>query len=440
MGCSQPRDKEVKVAFDSNEQAALHRSYDNMLQSSQDKHHLTENAFVQLFKENTTFGSKLFRWMLQNSESNQVTFEVFIASLELLLKEQLDYYLVQYHFRTFEKVEIMALISLDNRDIDRDLFERLTISYSQALIFMKEVLSIFFVGKEAKENLDDIASKVLVTGLFGPNASMDYISFISALKAQLPFINKIIKQYFHGKFLDKAVNIKLPALNSASHILNDQLLGLFYLSHSAFQSIEKLTLLYSTASSKSDFETLSKALLNYESPSLIVIKHLERFDQEEGAQSDAHYIFGGYCSTPWRNQPANTGDSNSYVFSLLPKFRNFFTPFGEGGRSYAYISTEQKPNAPKGIGFGGDNYKTFRIWLDEDLYGKSYVEAEDRTFEKGYLLDHYVKKLKVQHIEVWGLGSEHYIQSQEVLRQTELAQYNFKYLYLYLLNSICYLA
>ena len=423
MGCAQPRDKEVKVAFDPSEQQKLHHSFDHLVSSSPDKAHLSEQALVSAFPENPAFASKLYRWMAQNSETSQISFEVFMASLELLLKEQLDYYLVQYHFRTFEKVEIMALISLDNRDIDRDLFERLTISYSQALVFVKEVLSIFFQGKTSKENLDDIASKVLVTGLFGSNASMDYISFIAALKTQLPFVNKVIKQYFLGKFMDKDAKIKLPVLSSASHVLNDQLLGLFYLSHGAFQSVEKLTLLYSTATAKPDFDTLSKALLSYESPTLVLIKHLERFDQEESAQSDAYYIFGGYCSTPWRNQPANSGDSNSFVFSLLPRFRNYFTPFGEGGRSYAYLCTEPKGNAKKGLGFGGDNYKTFRIWLDEDLFGKSYVNAEDRTFEKGYLLDHYIKKLRVQHLEVWGLGSEHYIQSQEVLRQTEIAQY-----------------
>lgn len=422
MGCAAARDKEVKVAFDQNEQTKLRESFEHIAKNSNDKHHITEKALVKHFPENPAFAAKLFRWMLQNSDSNQVTFEVFMASLELLLKEQLDYYLVQYHFRTFEKVEIMALISLDNRDIDRELFERLTISYSQALVFIKEVLSIFFAGKEAKENLDDIASKVFVTGIFGPNSSMDYISFIQALKQQLPFINKLIKQYFQGKFVDKEMKLKLPILNSASHILNDQLMALFYLSHRAFQSIEQLTLLYSTASSKTDFETLSKALVNYESPTLILIKHLERFDQEENMSSDAHYIFGGYCSTPWRPQPANTGDPNSYVFSLLPRFRNYFSQFGEGGRSYAYICLDKKDQIPKGIGFGGDNYKVFRIWLDEDLYGKSYVNAEDRTFEKGYLMDHYIKKLKIQHIEVWGLGSEHYIQSQEVLRQTEIAQ------------------
>jgi len=422
MGCAQPRDKETKVAFDTTEQQKLHHTFDQLVHGSSDKTQLSEQAIVSHFPENPAFASKLYRWMSQNSETGQVTFEVFMASLELLLKEQLDYYLVQYHFRTFEKVEIMALISLDNRDIDRDLFERLTISYSQALIFMKEVLSIFFQGKTTKENLDDIASKVLVTGLFGSTASMDYISFIAALKTQLPFINKVIKQYFSVKFMDTEPKIQLPKLSKGSEILNDQLLGLFYLSHGAFQNVNQLTLLYSTSSSKTDFDTLSKTLLNYESPTLILIKHLERFDQEESAQSDSYYIFGGYCSTPWRNQPANSGDSNSYVFSLLPRFRNFFTPFGEGGRSYAYLCTEPKGNAKKGLGFGGDNYKTFRIWLDEDLFGKSYVNAEDRTFEKGYLMDHYVKKLKIQHIEVWGLGAEHYIQSQDVLRQTELAQ------------------
>lgn len=422
MGCAAARDKELKVAFDPHEQKKLKHSFNHLLHHSQNKNTLTQSAFEHHFPENRAFAGKLYRWMLQNaaSDASEVTLEVFLASLELLLKEQLDYYLVQYHFRTFEKVEIMALISLDSRELDRDLFERLSITYSQALVFIKEILGVFFTDKPL--NLDDIAVKVLVTGIFGPNASMDYLSFISALKAQLPFVNKVIKQYFQSKFLDKDLKLKLPELNSASHILNDQMLGLFYLSHGSFQSIDKLTLIYSTASSKTDFETLSRSLLNYESPTLILIKHLERFDQDEARTSDSHYIFGGFCSTPWRNQPSSTGDASSYVFSLLPRFRNYFTPLGEGGRAYAYISTENRPNSQKGIGFGGDNYKSFRIWLDEDLYGKSYVNAEDRTFEKGYLLDHYITKLKIQHIEVWGLGSEHYIQSQDVLRQTEIAQ------------------
>ena len=53
----------------------------------------------------------------------------------MFLKDNLDFYMVQYHFRKFEKVEIMALISMEKKHIDKDEFEKLTISYSQALVF-----------------------------------------------------------------------------------------------------------------------------------------------------------------------------------------------------------------------------------------------------------------------------------------------------------------
>lgn len=53
----------------------------------------------------------------------------------MFLKENLDYHMVQYHFRKFEKVEIMALISMEKKLIDKTDFEKLTITYSQGLVF-----------------------------------------------------------------------------------------------------------------------------------------------------------------------------------------------------------------------------------------------------------------------------------------------------------------
>lgn len=53
----------------------------------------------------------------------------------MFLKDSLDYYMVQYHFRKFEKVEVMALISMEKKRIDKNEFEGLTITYSQALVF-----------------------------------------------------------------------------------------------------------------------------------------------------------------------------------------------------------------------------------------------------------------------------------------------------------------
>jgi hypothetical protein len=60
----------------------------------------------------------------------------FSLIVEVFVKENLDFYLVKYHIRPFQKVEIMALISLEFDLKNKNEFEKLTVSYSQALIFI----------------------------------------------------------------------------------------------------------------------------------------------------------------------------------------------------------------------------------------------------------------------------------------------------------------
>lgn len=50
---------------------------------------------------------------------------------------------------------------------------------------------------------------------------------------------------------------------------------------------------------------------------------------------------------------------------------------------------------PVGIGFGGENYKNFRLWIDEEIETNSYIETEDSTYEIGSLAAHHIKKLNV---------------------------------------------
>ena len=59
----------------------------------------------------------------------------------MFLKDNLDFYMVQYHFRKFEKVEVMALISMEKKHIDKDEFEKLSITYSQALVLLSVFLT-----------------------------------------------------------------------------------------------------------------------------------------------------------------------------------------------------------------------------------------------------------------------------------------------------------
>lgn len=125
---------------------------------------------------------------------------------------------------------------------------------------------------------------------------------------------------------------------------------------------------------------------------IILIKINEVSNESKYIQDNVN-IFGAYCSTPWKKMPEISGDSNSYIFSMIPKFRIFFTKYGEGGTHYCHLSLSKEKK--KGIGFGGDGKESFRIWLDEDIQNKSYVVAEDRTYENGFIVDPLINVLKV---------------------------------------------
>lgn len=55
------------------------------------------------------------------------------------------------------------------------------------------------------------------------------------------------------------------------------------------------------------------------------------------------------------------------------------------------------------LGFGGNDGKTFRLWLDENISEKSYAKYEDGSYEKGALVPPYIKRLNIDYIEIWGL-------------------------------------
>jgi TLD. len=50
------------------------------------------------------------------------------------------------------------------------------------------------------------------------------------------------------------------------------------------------------------------------------------------------------------------------------------------------------------IGFGGQDFKNYRLWLDDDLESGSYVNADDTTYEKGYLADPATRKYNVSPV------------------------------------------
>ena len=45
------------------------------------------------------------------------------------------------------------------------------------------------------------------------------------------------------------------------------------------------------------------------------------------------------------------------------------------------------------MGFGGYNYKNYRIWIDDDIESESYITNEDSTYDCGFMADFETKKI-----------------------------------------------
>lgn len=82
----------------------------------------------------------------------------------------------------------------------------------------------------------------------------------------------------------------------------------------------------------------------------------------------------------------------------------------------------QSSSYPCGIGFGGDDYQNFRIWLDSDLTAKSQSSDFDKTFENGSITDSATKYLKMEMLEVWGFPDDLTEKRQAEFRQHEQDQ------------------
>lgn len=111
---------------------------------------------------------------------------------------------------------------------------------------------------------------------------------------------------------------------------------------------------------------------------------------------------------------------------MIPKFRNFFTKHGEGGRLFASLYYNSKNNVngytSRGIGIGGYENQGFRIWIDENLTN-CYVNNEDKTYEGGYVLEKGEGKIKIEFIEIWGLENEGAFAGVETMRHAGMMKY-----------------
>ena len=165
-------------------------------------------------------------------------------------------------------------------------------------------------------------------------------------------MNKFVKLYFSKKLINSDnYIIEIPKLAENSSILNAKILTLMTLTNESFHNLSNMPLLYSPAKQGTSFNRLVYAILGYEGPTLILIKHIEKNDREN-QYKDTPYIFGAFSKSPWKEELNYIGDNNCFLFKINPRFHNFFTYKGEGGTNFAYLNTKSIDKSKYKVGMG----------------------------------------------------------------------------------------
>lgn len=138
--------------------------------------------------------------------------------------------------------------------------------------------------------------------------------------------------------------------------------------------------------------------IGYAAPTLILLKHIE-------ADGSTH-IFGGFSSCEWIDGHDYFGNSDSFLFSLIPKFQIYGADLQAGGRNYLYFNSRRigpkklATNIRVGLGFGGSKTTKPRLWIDEEMETDCFTTPEDNTYRKGFITEPRINKLMVNLFQV----------------------------------------
>jgi hypothetical protein len=221
----------------------------------------------------------------------------------------------------------------------------------------------------------------------------------------------MLKFYFSFKFLTLTNCFRLPTFSKPSQLLNNELLSLLFCNNPYFHITKSLSFIYSSSFFGLDFNHFGNEIIKYTGPTLLLFKFFDPVSKKS-------FVFGAFQQSPWRNSNEYQGNEQNYLFSLFPKYSNFYgVPGGE--RNYSYLNFK---DGKIGLGFGGNFNRTqFRIWIDEQISTESYVGKEDSTYQTGYILDpvYNKQKLNICEIEAWGLYKEEDVNTHQILGKTE---------------------
>jgi hypothetical protein len=226
--------------------------------------------------------------------------------------------------------------------------------------------------------------------------------------SKLPNLDSFLKNCFHLRCLlidyDTEYMSSMPLLHEEGGALTTELFFFYILSnpHIYFQKFG-----FKLFDSKKDGLSIPNSIysfMGFTNPITIFLHHWEKEENRE-------YIIGAFISGKLRESSEKfSGDENSFIFSLLPKFEIYH--FKDNPDKIAYFLTKCLPNLTKnpGIGLGEyvkDNEEFHRLWIDaKDTSHKSYFLKFDRVFQDGSPFNETQKFLNIFAIEIFGFGTE----------------------------------
>ncbi|XP_017767833.1 PREDICTED: TLD domain-containing protein 1 [Nicrophorus vespilloides] len=143
--------------------------------------------------------------------------------------------------------------------------------------------------------------------------------------------------------------------------------------------------LFSSEIHGESFSTLIGRIVN-QGPSVLIIEDKNGF------------MFGGFAPSNWSLGPNFFGDDSSFLFTLAPRMRMFFST--GYNQHFQYLNLHQQ-TMPNGLAMGGQ-HGYCGLWLDSE-YGSGHT-SESCTTYKAYTQLSHVKEFSYRHLEVWGLG------------------------------------
>ena len=170
---------------------------------------------------------------------------------------------------------------------------------------------------------------------------LDWNTFIDNINHQLRYVQSFLRWIFSYKLLVQEPCFIFPGFDKPSiftEIANSTGLAFLMMSNIHLNLTTVIRIVYSSNKEGLNFEKLVKKLIEYDGPSFLLIKNIKGC------------IYGGFKPDKWE-KTYSQGSTECYIFSLWPKFHNFFQINEDKieSKNSAYLN-DVKQNGNRGIG------------------------------------------------------------------------------------------